>query len=254
MRTHLTRLAIAVLVCTALQPALAEQPKVFADAICPSAIPAVKAIGAIADPTDAVKVADAAGNVMRAYKDCAAEALASGAVEPKAHYAQTRAASYEVVYGRALLAQGKYDEAHAAFEDASKLSGLVADWVAPAYGYTNSNKNPERSGSSGDPALSAGAGAVGDRRSRRPVQVGLALADLRERPVDAPVAGSADQQLLGREARDHLASVLGDDELLLDTGCGPAVAGRPEGLQREDHVWDETYSQQQPDTKFIGQG
>jgi len=142
MREQFVALTIAVLVGLSAQP-VSAQAKAFADPNCPGAVPSVKAIGAITDPSDAVKVADAASNVVRAYKDCAADALGSGAIEPKAHYAQTRAASYEVIYGRALLVQGKYDEAHAAFEDASKLSGLVADWVAPAYGYTNSNKNPE---------------------------------------------------------------------------------------------------------------
>ena len=49
-----------------------------------------------------------------------------------------------------------------------------------------------------------------------------------------PPAG--DEQLLGREARDHLAAVGGDDELLLDPRRRPAVGRRPEGLEREHHA------------------
>src|SRR5471032_1217804 len=142
MRERFASIIVAGLLCVCTQPAFA-QAKAVSDPICPSAVPAIKAIAAISDPTNAVKVGEAADNAVRAYKDCAAGALAAGAIEPNAHYDETRASSYEVIYGRALLGQGKYDEAHAAFEDAAKLSGLVADWVAPAYGYTNSNKNAD---------------------------------------------------------------------------------------------------------------
>jgi hypothetical protein len=160
MRRVLATLSIAVLLGATAQSTCA-QGKGFADPLCPSAVPAVKAISAITDPSDAVKVADAVNTAVRAYKDCAASALASGAIEPQAHYAQTRAAAYEVIYGRALLKQTRYDEAHAAFEDASKLSGLVADWVAPAYGYSSSNKNPETGAAAGTATRSGDAPNAG---------------------------------------------------------------------------------------------
>ena len=44
-----------------------------------------------------------------------------------------------------------------------------------------------------------------------------------------------DHQVLGREARNDLAAVLGDHELLLDPRRRPAVARRPERLEREHH-------------------
>ena len=63
----------------------------------------------------------------------------------------------------------------------------------------------------------------------------LRLAQGRQRGVDRPVAGAADEQFLGGEAGDHLAAVGGDDDLLLDARCRPAVGRRPVGLQGEDH-------------------
>ena len=54
--------------------------------------------------------------------------------------------------------------------------------------------------------------------------------------VDGPVALAGDQEVLGGELGDHLAPVGGDDDLLLDPGRRPAVAGGPVGLEREDHA------------------
>ncbi len=49
------------------------------------------------------------------------------------------------------------------------------------------------------------------------------------------VAPPRDQQLVGREARDHLAAGRGDDDLLLDPRRRAAVGRCAVGLQREDH-------------------
>ena len=46
---------------------------------------------------------------------------------------------------------------------------------------------------------------------------------------------TSDEQFLGGKARDDLAAILGDDELLFDARRRPAIGGGPEGLQREDH-------------------
>jgi len=133
----------ALLVAVSFGSPAFAQSKAMADPNCPAAIPPLKILAAITTPNDAAKVSDAAAGVIAAYKDCASAALAAGKIEPEAHYAQTRVAQYEVLYGRALMNLGKFDQAHAIFWEASKLSGLVADWVAPGYGYTNSNKNPD---------------------------------------------------------------------------------------------------------------
>ncbi len=46
----------------------------------------------------------------------------------------------------------------------------------------------------------------------------------------------ADGQLLGREQRDHAATLVGHHDLLLDAGGGVAVARRAIGLEREYHA------------------
>jgi hypothetical protein len=143
---------LAVVVAVGLAPPALAQNKGMSDPNCPTAIPALKAIAAIPNPNDAEKVSAAALVAVRAYQDCASTMLAAGKIEPEAHYAQTRVAQYQVLYGRALMKLGKFDEAHDVFWEASKLSSLVADWTAPGYGYTNSNKNPEKAAAiSGEP-------------------------------------------------------------------------------------------------------
>ena len=67
------------------------------------------------------------------------------------------------------------------------------------------------------------------------VEVRLRLALERQRAADRVIGLAGDQQVLGREPGDHLAAVLGDDELLLDPGRRPAVARGPERLEREHH-------------------
>jgi len=111
-----------------------------ADTVCPSAVPPLKSLGAVTDPTDAVKIADAARGVVRAYADCIVEARSDGAVEPNMHYDEIRAAQYDILLGRALMVQKDYDGAHAAFADARKLSGDVVDWVPQPIGYNMNNK------------------------------------------------------------------------------------------------------------------
>ena len=68
------------------------------------------------------------------------------------------------------------------------------------------------------------------------VALGGHLALERQRPADRVVGLAGDHQVLSREAGDHLAAVGGDHQLLLDPRCRPAVAGRPEGLEREHHA------------------
>src|SRR5438874_510831 len=67
------------------------------------------------------------------------------------------------------------------------------------------------------------------------VEVGLRLAHARQGPEGGRMTAAGDEQLLRREARDHLAAVLRDDELLLDPRRRPAVRRGPERLEREHH-------------------
>src|SRR5438270_11320723 len=69
----------------------------------------------------------------------------------------------------------------------------------------------------------------------RVVEIRRHLARAGERAADGVLATGGDEELLGREAGDHLAARGGDDELLLDARGRPAVARRPERLEREDH-------------------
>src|SRR5437588_4575909 len=60
-----------------------------------------------------------------------------------------------------------------------------------------------------------------------------------ERAVDevgaSHVVPSGDEQLLGREARDHLGAGRRDDHLFLDPGGGATVGRRAVSLEREHH-------------------
>lgn len=143
MKRFSAALTVVVMLCWG-PAALAQAGKEMSDPNCPAAIPSLKALKAITKPDDTAKISEAALSAVIAYKDCASQALAAGKIEPEAHYAQTRVAQYQVLYGRTLMNLGRYDDAHNVFWEASKTAGLVADWVAPAYGYTNSNKNPEK--------------------------------------------------------------------------------------------------------------
>jgi hypothetical protein len=50
------------------------------------------------------------------------------------------------------------------------------------------------------------------------------------------VLAAGDHQVLGREPRDHVAAVCGDDQLLFDSRRRPAVGRGPERLEREHHA------------------
>ncbi|MFN2459250.1 MAG: hypothetical protein ABR591_00955 [Candidatus Velthaea sp.] len=119
--------------------AFAQAKAPISDALCPSAVPALKTLVDVPATGDPVKIIEASEAVERAYLACASQALTDGAVEPTMHYDQVRAAQYEVLAGRAYLSLKRWDDAHAAFIDARKNSGDVYDWVPPSRGYTTSN-------------------------------------------------------------------------------------------------------------------
>ena len=65
-----------------------------------------------------------------------------------------------------------------------------------------------------------------------PVAAGLTVFQEVGAP-DVDLAG--DQQLFGREARDHLAAGCGDDDLFFASGSGAVVSRGAIGLEREHH-------------------
>jgi len=109
----------------------------MSDSVCPGAIPAVHAIESLPNPPDPVAASAALETAVDAFRYCFYSAMADGATEPVAHYAQTRVAQFEIVLGRQYMAQQRWDDAHAAFLEARRLSEIVAIWKAPTYGYVN---------------------------------------------------------------------------------------------------------------------
>src|SRR5579883_467230 len=67
------------------------------------------------------------------------------------------------------------------------------------------------------------------------VEMRLRLADGWQRSAGGVIVRACDEQLLSREARNHLTAIFGENQLFFDARCCPAVAGGPEGYKREDH-------------------
>jgi hypothetical protein len=125
MRLAHCMLACAAVLCAGTQPVRAESAL---DTICPGAVAPVKAIHALPDLEDATKVADAARTVARAYDSCMMASLANDFREPGVNYCAVREAQYQVILGNALFKLQNYDDAHAAFAEARRLSTIVVDW------------------------------------------------------------------------------------------------------------------------------
>jgi hypothetical protein len=119
-------LACVALLCAGVEPALAQ--KAVLDTICPGAVAPLKVMYALPDLEDATKVADAARAVARVYGDCMMTALANDFREPGVNYSAVREAQYLIVLGNALFKLQNYDDAHAAFAEARRLSTIVVDW------------------------------------------------------------------------------------------------------------------------------
>src|SRR6478672_5925100 len=70
---------------------------------------------------------------------------------------------------------------------------------------------------------------------RNDVQVRLRISFGAQWAGDRVVALPGHQKLFCRELGDHLATVLGDNQLLLDACRTPSVAGGPIRFERENH-------------------
>jgi hypothetical protein len=137
-----TRFALATvaltLICTPVRVPAAER---FSDQICPQATLKVIAFTEMgAQPKinlgDLRKVTH---EVVDRYDDCTKQKLADGYIEPKMHYAQTRAASFLVVAARVEANMTDFDTAQADLDRARSLATEVRDWTPMSQSYSTSN-------------------------------------------------------------------------------------------------------------------
>lgn len=120
-------LGIAFLV-VAVAPAMAAER--FSDVICPQATAKVIDYTEMGQQKkiNLIELRDLTHAVVDRYDDCAKQKLADGYIEPKMHYAQTRAASFLVVAARIEARLQDYDTAQADLDRAKSLASEVADW------------------------------------------------------------------------------------------------------------------------------
>lgn len=129
-------LLACALVCAASGSAVAAEK--VTDVLCPNAVPPIVALNG-SDQSDPDKFYAGASTVIEAYKTCASVALSQGQTEPQGHYAQVKEAQYEILAGRALVAQGKIDDAKSLLSHARKLADNVVTWRSGGLGYAASN-------------------------------------------------------------------------------------------------------------------
>jgi len=129
---NFSRLAIVtgVLACAIAGAVPAQAAERFSDVICPQATPKVvefTEMGAQAK-INLVDLRNLTHAVVDRYDDCAKQKLSDGYVEPKMHYAQTRAASFLVIAARIEAKIQDYDGAQADLNRAKDLASEVSEW------------------------------------------------------------------------------------------------------------------------------
>ena len=129
---NFSRLAIVtgVLACAIAGAVPAQAAERFSDVICPQATPKVvefTEMGAQAK-INLVDLRNLTHAVVDRYDDCAKQKLSDGYVEPKMHYAQTRAASFLVIAARIEAKIQDYDGAQVDLNRAKDLASEVAEW------------------------------------------------------------------------------------------------------------------------------
>lgn len=135
------RLALAAvtlsLICAPVAAPAAER---FSDPLCPQATLKVIEFTEIgAQPK--INLADlrkVTREVVDRYDDCTKQKLADGYIEPKMHYAQTRAASFLVVVARVEANMTDFDAAQTDLDRAQSLATEVRDWTPMSQSYTTS--------------------------------------------------------------------------------------------------------------------
>jgi len=102
----------------------------FSDVICPQATPKVVEFTEMgAQPKiNLVDLRNLTHAVVDRYDDCAKQKLSDGYIEPKMHYAQTRAASFLVIAARIEAKIQDYDGAQADISRARDLASEVSEW------------------------------------------------------------------------------------------------------------------------------
>ena len=114
----------AILVCA---PS-ARADAAFSDQLCPEATQYVLALGAMSQTDPAQKRYEALHATTNAYDTCAKRHLANAEVEPGAHYAYTRQASFGLVEARALIDLNRPADAKREIENSKRLAQEVFEW------------------------------------------------------------------------------------------------------------------------------
>lgn len=120
------------------------------DDLCPRALPKIDEFTAAAKASDVAKISDSAAAAAEAFRLCMVDARISGPIEPRYNFDEMRAAYFVTVHGRALLAQGKRDDAIAAFKDARSLANEVAVWQPDSNAWSGNNITGTSSGRNSD--------------------------------------------------------------------------------------------------------
>lgn len=109
---------------------IARADEKFSDSICPASVPAVEGYAAVThtQPMDPAALLTAALAAADMYEQCASQQRADQRVEPRAHYAQFRAAQYFVVAARVELQLGKPDAARKHLALARQETTDVIGW------------------------------------------------------------------------------------------------------------------------------
>lgn len=134
-------LGAAALALVAVAPA-ARAAERYSDAICPEATAKViefTDLGAQAK-INLVDLRNSTHAVIDRYDSCAKQKLSDGYVEPKMHYAQTRAASFLVVAARIEAKIQDFGAAQADLDRAKSLASEVSDWMPTSQTFSSSNK------------------------------------------------------------------------------------------------------------------
>ncbi|MBC5810609.1 MAG: hypothetical protein GIW95_07135 [Candidatus Eremiobacteraeota bacterium] len=154
-------LAASLLVPVAAQ---AATPDGYLDQICPEATGAVREFN-VKTKNPATSLDEGLGiteNVIVVYQKCAGEKQRKSESNPGLvsssdntgvegmHYAQIRAAFYQLALGRLLVALRRYDDARIVFNQALRACKDTLDWRAPAVQSYSSNSINVKGGSMHD--------------------------------------------------------------------------------------------------------
>jgi hypothetical protein len=125
VRSGVVVLAAAAALVVPSSPARAQAA--FSDKFCPEATQYVVALGKLTREATAQVVYDTAHATTAAYETCATRYLGNGQVEPQAHYAYTREASFSIVEARALVALNRVADAKRVLQNSRHLAADVFD-------------------------------------------------------------------------------------------------------------------------------